>query len=150
VAGLGGIAGLFALTAVLFAAPLGSPLLLSAGAIGIGLGAGLFLVGTMTAAMALARGGRSGLALGAWGAVQASAAGAAILAGGLVRDLIGGFAIAGGLGPTLAHRASGYGAVYLAELALLLATLVALGPLVARRAPPAAAPARFGLSQFPA
>jgi MFS transporter, BCD family, chlorophyll transporter len=151
VAGLGGIAGLFALTTVLFAAPLDSGLLLGVGAAGIGLGAGLFLVGTLTAAMALARDGRSGLALGAWGAVQASAAGAAIAVGGLLRDLIGGAALAGGLGPTLSSGATGYGAVYLVELLLLFATLVVLGPLVARRALPSpAAPARFGLTQFPA
>jgi BCD family chlorophyll transporter-like MFS transporter len=151
VAGLGGIAGLFALTAVLFAAPLNSGLLLAVGAAGIGLGAGLFLVGTLTAAMALAQGGRSGLALGAWGAVQASAAGAAIALGGLVRDLVGGVAMSGSFGPTLAYSATGYGAVYLSELVLLLATLIVLGPLVARRAPPqSAAPARFGLHQFPA
>jgi len=151
VAGLGGMAGLFALTTVLFAAPLDSGLLLAVGAAGIGLGAGLFLVGTLTAAMALAEGGRSGLALGAWGAVQATAAGAAIALGGFLRDMVGGLAQAGGLGPTLAYKATGYSAVYLAELILLLATLVVLGPLVARRTPAtSAAPARFGLSQFPA
>jgi BCD family chlorophyll transporter-like MFS transporter len=150
VAGLGGIAGTFAFTTVLFAAPLNSGLLLAIGAAGIGLGAGLFLVGTLTAAMALASDGRSGLALGAWGAVQASAAGAAIALGGLGRDLIGALAASGSFGVTLTDRATGYGAIYLIELLLLFATLAALGPLVARRSTPFTKPARFGLAQFPA
>ena len=42
----------------------------------------------MTAAMALARDGQSGLALGAWGAVQASAAGLAIAFGGVGAGLV--------------------------------------------------------------
>jgi BCD family chlorophyll transporter-like MFS transporter len=54
-------------SAVIFAAPLDSPTLFRAGAILIGYGGGLFSVGTLTAAMALARDGQSGLALGAWG-----------------------------------------------------------------------------------
>jgi MFS transporter, BCD family, chlorophyll transporter len=146
IAGLGGVIGIIAFVCVLFAAPLAAAPMLFAGAFLIGLGAGLFMVGTLTAAMALATGGRSGLALGAWGAVQASAAGLAIAVGGIARDLIGGAATSGGLGETLATRATGYGAVYLAEVLLLFATLVALGPLVRREISP---PARFGLSQFP-
>ena len=50
-------------------------LLFRIGTVLIGFGGGLFAVGTLTAAMALARDGESGLALGAWGAVQATAAG---------------------------------------------------------------------------
>lgn len=147
VAGLGGVVGIGAFLAVLFAAPLGSALLLYAGAALIGLGAGLFMVGTLTAAMALARGGHSGIALGAWGAVQATAAGMAIAIGGIGRDLIGSAAIAGDLGATLATRATGYGVVFGFEILLLFATLVALGPLAGTEED---APAgRFGLSQFP-
>jgi BCD family chlorophyll transporter-like MFS transporter len=149
-AGFGGMIGLFAFVAVLFAAPLASPGLLGLGALLIGLGAGLFLVGTLTAAMALSEGGGAGFALGAWGAVQATAAGLAIAAGGIARDLIATMAARGDLGGTLAYRATGYGTVYLAEILLLLATLIALGPLVGRRERVApAGPARFGLSQFP-
>ena len=44
---------------------------------GGGFGGGFFSVGSLTAAMALDHGDRSGLALGAWGAVQATAAGGA-------------------------------------------------------------------------
>ena len=60
---------------MIFAAPLESVLLFRIGTALIGFGGGLFAAGTLTAAMALARDGESGLALGAWGAVQATAAG---------------------------------------------------------------------------
>ncbi|MCX7891297.1 MAG: BCD family MFS transporter [Burkholderiales bacterium] len=146
----GAVAGLFAFAAVILAAPLGSADLFRAGATAIGFGGGLFSVGTLTAAMAFDRGGRSGLALGAWGAVQASAAGLAIAAGGAIRDLVSGLATRGALGPALDGPAAGYGAVYHVEIALLFATLVAIGPLVrfagAARAQP---PSRFGLAEFP-
>jgi len=149
-AGAGGVAGMTAFLMVLFAAPLASPLLLYAGAAAIGFGGGMFMVGTLIAAMALAGKDGSGLALGAWGAVQATAAGLAIALGGVGRDVLGGLAMANQLGPTLAHRATGYGAVYLFEIALLLLTLVILGPLVRTRdAPRPPVPARFGLTQFP-
>lgn len=146
IAGLGGVIGICAFLSVLFAAPVQGALLLYAGATLIGLGAGLFMVGTLTSAMALAKDGNSGIALGAWGAVQASAAGLAIAVGGIGRDLIGGAAAGGAFGSTLATRATGYGAIFVLEVVLLFATLVALGPLVRREI---AAPGRFGLSQFP-
>jgi BCD family chlorophyll transporter-like MFS transporter len=150
IAGLGGVAGIAAFLMILFAAPLASPGLLLAGAGAIGFGAGLFSVGTLTAAMALARSGTSGLALGAWGAVQATCAGLAIALGGILRDLIGSLAASDALGRTLGNRATGYASVYLIEIALLLVTLVVIGPLVRRRdvSPPEPAQ-RFGLTQFP-
>ena len=63
----GMVVGLPAFLAVLLASPLESPLLFRAGVVLIGFGAGLFSVGTLTAAMGLDTEGRSGLALGAWG-----------------------------------------------------------------------------------
>ena len=91
-AGLGGVAGITAFLFVMFAAPLQSVVLLSIGATLIGFGCGLFSVGTLTAAMAISsrdeRGGRTGLALGAWGAVQATSAGVAIALGAVVRDAV--------------------------------------------------------------
>ncbi|MGF1549874.1 MAG: BCD family MFS transporter [Sphingomonadaceae bacterium] len=150
VAGFGVVAGIAAFLMVLFAGPLASPGLLFAGAATIGLGLGLFAVGTLVAAMALARDGQAGIALGAWGAVQASAAGVAILVGGVARDIVSAAALSDALGATLAHRATGYGSVYLFEILLLLSTLVVLGPLVGARGGQAAAPpGRFGLSEFP-
>nr|WP_084184528.1 BCD family MFS transporter [Sphingomonas astaxanthinifaciens] len=148
-AGFGCVAGLFAFLFVIFAAPTSLPLLLMIGAALIGFGGGLFMVGTLVAAMTLARDAQSGLALGAWGAVQASAAGAAIFIGGLARDAIAGLATNGRLGETLAVRATGYGAVYATEILLLLLTVAVLGPLVRAQTAPPANPPRFGLAHFP-
>ena len=100
---------------------------------------------------AIARDGTSGIALGAWGAVQATGAGLAIAIGGVLRDLVSRLAVADDLGATLADRATGYTTVYLIEILLLLATLVVVGPLVGRdrnHAPKQKA-ARFGLAEFP-
>ena len=79
--------------------------------------------------MALSDGGDAGLALGAFGAVQATAAGVAMATGGVVRDVVGGIAMSGALGSALAVPSIGYAAVYQLEIALLFATLVAIGPL---------------------
>ena len=114
----------------LFAAPIASAPLLFAGATTIGFGTGLFSVGTMIAAMGLAQKDSAGLALGAWGAVQASCAGAGVAIGGLFRDGIATLALHENMGATLADRATGYGAVYAVEILLLLVTLVVLGPVI--------------------
>ncbi|MGA2127335.1 MAG: PucC family protein [Xanthobacteraceae bacterium] len=129
-AAFGAVAGLAAFTAVIFASPLESATLFGIGTSLIGFGAGLFAVGTLTATMRLADAGRSGLALGAWGAAQASAAGVAIALGGIIRDAVSGLAAQGLLGPALTGPATGYGAVYQIEIVLLFCTLVAIGPLV--------------------
>ncbi|MGQ0595572.1 MAG: BCD family MFS transporter [Gammaproteobacteria bacterium] len=144
------LAGLFAFSAVIFAATLASPLLFCVGTALIGFGGGLFAVCTLTAAMGLERGGRNGLALGAWGAVQASAAGVAIALGGAIRDAVSGLASQGLLGPALTGPSVGYGVVYHIEIALLFATIAVIGPLVG----PASderpqAPSSFGLAEFP-
>jgi len=150
VAGIGGVAGLVAFLLVIFSAPFEAARLLYLGAAAIGFGAGLFLVGSLTAAMALARDGKAGMALGAWGAVQATGAGLAIALGGVARDVIAAAATKGALGSALASISTGYVAVYLTEIILLLLTLVILGPLVRVGGAPLAAPrSRFGLSQFP-
>ena len=138
-AGNGGVAGIAAFLMIIFAAPAQSVLLLGAGATVMGLGGGLFAVGTLTAAMALSKDGRAGLALGAWGAVQATCAGSAIALGGIARDLIA--AREGAYG--------GYTGVFLIEIILLVALLIAIGPLVGRAARMRRAPAPFGLTEFP-
>jgi BCD family chlorophyll transporter-like MFS transporter len=129
-AGFGALAGLAAFSAVIFAAPLQQPVLFALGTALIGFGAGLFAHCTLTAAMAMAGTNQVGLALGIWGAVQASAAGCAVAAGGLLRDAVSAVAERGGLGVTLQTPATGYVVVYTIELILLFATLVAVGPLV--------------------
>jgi BCD family chlorophyll transporter-like MFS transporter len=129
-AAYGTLIGLVAFAAVIFAAPMESPLLFRLGVLMIGFGGGFFSVGTLAGAMARERNGESGLALGAWGAVQATSAGVAIALGGAVRDAVTGLAVHGSLGPALSGASTGYGAVYQIEIVLLFATLVAIGPLV--------------------
>jgi BCD family chlorophyll transporter-like MFS transporter len=75
-----------------------------------------------------------GLALGVWGAVQATCAGIAVALGGLLRDVAGALAANGAFGPALNAPATGYVVVYLVEITLLLATLVVMGTLVRPRA----------------
>jgi BCD family chlorophyll transporter-like MFS transporter len=130
VAGFGAMAGLVAFSSVIFAAPMASGALFAVGVGLVGFGAGLFAHGTLTASMNMAKKDATGLALGAWGAVQALAAGVAIAAGGLISDSITALAASGKLGPTLAGPATGYTTVYLIELFLLFVTLAAIGPLV--------------------
>lgn len=148
-AAAGALGGIFALTAVIFASPLGSALLFQAGSGLIGFGAGLFSVGTLTAAMSLEGNAGNGLALGAWGAVQATAAGVAIAGGGVLRDFIGGLAASGVLGPALTHPSIGYSAVYHLEVVILFVALAAVGPLASPVTRTAPAPARFGLAGLP-
>lgn len=126
----GVLAGVIAFTAVIFAEPFESATLFGVGTTLIGFGGGVFAVGTLMATMALAREGQAGLALGAWGAAQATAAGLAIACGGILRDSISYFAMRGSLGEALANPATGYSVVYHLEVVLLFATLVAIGPLV--------------------
>ena len=98
--------------------------------------------------MGTATPGQIGLALGVWGAVQASAAGAAVAAGGLIRDGVSLLASNGSLGQALAGPATGYSVVYHIEIALLFATLVAIGPLV-RRVEVRARGTGFGFGELP-
>jgi BCD family chlorophyll transporter-like MFS transporter len=88
------------------------------------------------------------LAIGAWGAVQATVAGAGISLSGLLRDVFSGLAARGSLGPGLVSPAVGYGVVYALEIVLLFATLAALGPLV-RSGERRNSPVRFGLAELP-
>mgnify|MGYP000580546007 CR=1 FL=1 len=148
------LTGIAAFSSVIFAAPLGSAPLFFAGAFGIGLGAGLFAVSTLTAAMEMARRGLAGagLALGAWGAAQATAAGLSVAAGGGIRDLVQTLAASGRLGEALNTPEIGYSVVYHIEIGLLFVTLALLGPLVSTRRP--AQPlqprsTRIGIADFP-
>jgi BCD family chlorophyll transporter-like MFS transporter len=99
------------------------------GVFAIGLGAGLFGHGTLTATMNSAPPSQAGLALGAWGAVQATCAGIAIALGGLLADALAvaarGTAFAG-----VDARATGFTSVYLVEIVLLLTTAALLTALL--------------------
>lgn len=149
------LVGIAAFSTVIFAAPLDSHLMFFSGAGLIGFGNGLFAVATLTAAMTMPVTGTAGhgLALGAWGAAQATGAGLSIAMGGALRDWIDAMATSGGLGEALNTPATGYSFVYHVEIGLLFVTLAALGPLVriARVGPrnTQKGSARIGLADFP-
>jgi BCD family chlorophyll transporter-like MFS transporter len=126
-AALGASIGVPAFAAVIASAPLGSTLLFAGGTLLIGFGAGLFGHGTLTATMNLAPKRHVGLAIGAWGAVQASAAGLAIALGGVVRDVGASLFGVHGAGAALA-----YDVVYAIEIAMLVVTWIAMVPLFNR------------------
>jgi BCD family chlorophyll transporter-like MFS transporter len=123
-ASLGALIGIPAFMAVIISGQINEPILFALGTLLIGFGAGLFGHGTLTATMNLAPNGQSGLALGAWGAVQASAAGVAITLGGIIRDLV-------------AHQTNsslvGYRTVYIIEICMLIMTIIAMIPLIKDR-----------------
>jgi BCD family chlorophyll transporter-like MFS transporter len=145
------LAGILAFCAVIFSAPIGSPALFYLGAALIGFGGGLFGVSTLTAAMTMPTTGNAGrgLALGAWGAAQATGAGLSIFIGGTMRDLVNHAAGNGTLGEALATPATGYSVVYHTEIGLLFLTLIVLGPLVRLRPINARGSAKLGLADFP-
>ena len=119
----GVLVGVPAFTAILMSAPQASLLLFALGTLFIGFGAGLFGHGTLTATMNHAPEGQAGLALGAWGAVQATAAGLAMGLGGIIRDLMA----------LVVDSGTAYAFVYSLEVVLLLITLYAMYPLVAQK-----------------
>jgi BCD family chlorophyll transporter-like MFS transporter len=133
---------------VIASGPFDAPFLFRCGAALMGFGGGLFSVATLVAAMGLEKKGSHGLALGAWGAVQATSASLAMSLGGVTRDGVGALASSGWFGPVLNNPWAGYGAVYHIELFLLFATLVAIGPL-ARHARAERTQAGFGLAELP-
>tara|TARA_R110000787_G_scaffold54064_1_gene126052 strand:+ start:1699 stop:3126 length:1428 start_codon:yes stop_codon:yes gene_type:complete len=150
-AGRGVVTGIVAFSCVLLSAPMASPVLFFAGAVLIGLGSGLFAVSTLTAAMTVDITGTAGrgLALGVWGASQATAAGLSIFIGGGLRDLVGAAALNGSLGPVLTGPSVGYSAVYQLEITLLFITLIALGPLVRAQSITQRGTGRLELPEFP-
>ncbi|MBE7217476.1 MAG: MFS transporter [Caulobacteraceae bacterium] len=146
-AAFGAMIGVPGFVLITLSAPFASPMLLAAANAVLGLGAGLFGVGVLSAAMELAGDGGGGLALGAWGAVQAGAAGVATLLGAGLRDLVGELAAKGALGPAMSGASAGYIVVFHIEILLLFASMAALGPLVSRARP--STPAAFGLAELP-
>ncbi|MFN3232278.1 MAG: PucC family protein [Alphaproteobacteria bacterium] len=128
----GALIGLPAFALVILAAPLQLSAAFLVGNFLIGFGAAVFWHGTLTITMRLAPKDQIGLALGAWGAVQATAAGVAMALSGTIRDVVN---AALGTEHTLLGfdgAAGGYVTVYALEIALLLVTIMALVPLVRR------------------
>lgn len=114
--------GIPAFVAVIAAPFWTSAYLFALGIFLIGMGGGFFAHGTLTATMQLAPIEQTGLAMGAWGAVQATAAGVGMALGGVMRD---GFAM-------ISNSFMGYSSVYLFEIMLLAMTLWAMRPLIQR------------------
>jgi BCD family chlorophyll transporter-like MFS transporter len=133
-AAAGALVGIPAFLAVMLAAPIASSTLFGVGTLLIGFGGGLFGHGTLTATMNLAPEDQRGLALGAWGAVQATAAGVSVALGGILRDVVAGLAQRGILGLGLDGPATGYMFVYGLEIVLMAATIVVTLPLLRRAA----------------
>ncbi|MEM7544328.1 MAG: PucC family protein [Pseudomonadota bacterium] len=123
VAYLGALIGVPAFAAIILSAFWSGGALFALGTLGCGFGAGLFGHGTLTAMMRAAPKNQIGLALGAWGAVQATAAGVAIAAGGIARDVI--LALPGGG----ENPAIPYLPVFAFEALLLLVAIIAIRPL---------------------
>ena len=151
IGGRGVIIGIAAFSAVLLSAPMNSPVLFFIGAALIGLGGGLFAVATLTAAMTIEVKGDAGrgLALGVWGAAQATGAGLSIFIGGAIRDLVNTAGQSGALGSALTSPSIGYSAVYQLEIGLLFITLIALGPLVRAKPLNSSEKRSLELSDFP-
>jgi BCD family chlorophyll transporter-like MFS transporter len=122
---LGASTGLPAFGAIIVSAQAGLQGLFVPGILLAGFGAGLFSHGTLTAAMRNAPREQAGLALGAWGSVQATAGGAAIAVGGLMRD---GLAFGG-------SAASSFAPVFALEMALLAAAVLVAGFMLRGRDP---------------
>ena len=119
-ASYGAIIGIPAFMLIVAAAPLGSPLLFGFGTLLIGFGGGLFGHGTLTATMNFAPQDQRGLALGAWGAVQATAAGLGVALGGVIRDIVT-------LSPGhTAQDVAPYATVYTLEIILLVIAIAVI------------------------
>jgi BCD family chlorophyll transporter-like MFS transporter len=148
-AAIGALLGLPAFACVIFAAPLESTVLFQFGAALIGFAGGLFSVSMLLTAMELPERELTGLVLGAWGAVQATAGGLSMAFGGVLRDVVSAMATRGWLGEALNSPATGYSFVFHVEIYLLFAVLIALGPLV-RRSQASGPPSRpIGLAELP-
>ena len=127
VAALGAAVGVPAFCLVIMSAFALSLPMLILGTLLAGFGAGLFGHGTLTAAMRAAPRDQIGLALGAWGAVQTTAAGIAIAVGGVIRDTIAFSHAAGGT------VADAYIPVFAVEAGLLTMALIVALPLLRKR-----------------
>jgi BCD family chlorophyll transporter-like MFS transporter len=116
----GAVVGVLAFALVILSALVLSSHLLIVATLAAGFGAGLFGHGTLTATMRSAPRDQIGLSLGAWGAVQTTAAGIAIAVGGVIRDVM---LIAPADG---ASTAAPYLPVFALEIALLILAVIGI------------------------
>lgn len=148
-ASLGALLGVVAFVGVIFSAPLQAQTLFKISVALIGFSGGLFSVSMLVSAMSFADPQFNGLVLGAWGGVQATAAGMSMALGGALRDGTGYLAQAGALGEALRSSVTGYSAVYHLEMYMLFVVLAALGPMMRKPSHPPLKSAQFGLAELP-
>ncbi len=118
---IGAAIGIPGFLAIILASQGGGAAMFLAGTLATGVGAGLFGHATLTQTIRSAPRNRIGLALGTWGAVQATCAGIGVALAGIIRDIVVQIPSFGGLS---AHAPYNY--VFGIEVAfLVLAVLVA-------------------------
>lgn len=121
---VGAIVGIPGFGAIIFASMGGGITSFLMGTFLVGLGAGLFGHSTLTATMRSAPKDQIGLALGTWGAAQATAAGVGVALAGIVRDVVVG--LQGSTG-NIAHTP--YNTVFIIEAVSLFAVLFVIWPM---------------------
>jgi BCD family chlorophyll transporter-like MFS transporter len=136
----GALIGVPAFLLVIASAPAAATGLFLVGNFLIGFGGAVFGHATLTATMNRAPLGQAGLALGAWGAVQATAAGIAVALASVLRDVLNATAAAGDGLWGLPVVANGYFGVYALEIGFLILTIAALVPMLRRPAVPSETP----------
>ncbi len=120
---IGALIGVPGFAAIILASFGGGALVFLAGVLATGVGAGLFGHATLTATIRAAPDNRIGLALGTWGAVQATAAGIGVALAGITRDIIVQMPNLAGLSP-----AAPYNYVFAIEIAFLLLAIILAVP----------------------
>jgi BCD family chlorophyll transporter-like MFS transporter len=113
--------------AIILSATGGGVLMFLAGTFATGVGTGLFGHATLTATMRAAPRDNIGLALGAWGSVQATAAGVGMALAGWVRDVIVAMPPEGGLSVQ-----TPYLTVFSIEMVFLAVAVIVIFPLAVR------------------
>jgi len=122
---LGALIGIPGFAGIILSSMGGDALMFLVGTVATGLGAGLFGHATLTATIRSAASEQIGLALGTWGAVQATSAGIGVALAGVVRDIIVALPNQNGIP---AHAP--YNAVFLIEIVFLALACAILVPLV--------------------
>ncbi len=149
VSAVGLLVGLPGFACVMLSSPMESAWLFRTGTTLIGFGGGMFSVGMLISAMEMPDKGLTGMVLGAWGAVQATASGLSMAVGGVLKDSFAGLASSGYLGEALMDKSSGYGMVFALEMLLLFIALIAMSPLSRKRISAYPHTTHFGLAELP-
>lgn len=148
----GALIGIFGFALIAAASVSTSAFLFRVGVMMIGFGEGLFGVGTLSYAMGIRDASQHGIALGAWGAVFATAEGLSFAISGVTKDWLSHLVSQQTFGPGISSPAAPYTAVYITEIVVLCCTVLALGSLGRRTADREAVDSSrpFGLADIPA